>query len=76
MVVEVDFGGPAVHVGSEFPAAGIVSPLTVGGTATVLHQRRRRRRLGRAVQAGASVHHELAEAFWASGQLTDPFGHR
>jgi PhnB protein len=32
----------------------------------------------RAVQAGASVHHELADAFWGErhGQLTDPFGHR
>jgi len=36
MVVEVDFGGAVVHVGSEFPDAGIVSPLTIGGTATVL----------------------------------------
>jgi PhnB protein len=80
MVVEVDFGGPVVHVASELPAAGIVSPLTIGGTATVLQ-------LNvddvdavwaRAVQAGASVHHELADAFWGErhGQLTDPFGHR
>ena len=80
MVVEVDFGGAVVHVGSEFPRAGIVSPLTDGGTATVAAAQRRRcrRRLGSAVQAGASVHHELADAFWGErhGQLTDPFGHR
>jgi PhnB protein len=80
MVVEVDFGGPIVHVGSEFPAAGIVSPLTVGGTATVLQLNVDDvdAAWARAVQAGASVHHELADAFWGErhGQLTDPFGHR
>jgi PhnB protein len=80
MVVEVDFGGPVVHVGSEFPAAGIVSPLTIGGTATVvqLNVADVDAAWARAVQAGASVHHELADAFWGErhGQLTDPFGHR
>ena len=80
MVVEVDFGGPVVHVGSEFPAAGIVSPLTIGGTATViqLNVEDVDAAWARAVQAGASVHHELADAFWGErhGQLTDPFGHR
>ena len=80
MVVEVDFGGPVVHVGSEFPAAGIVSPLTIGGTATVLQLNVDDvdAAWARAVQAGASVHHELADAFWGErhGQLTDPYGRR
>jgi PhnB protein len=80
MVVEVDFGGPVVHVGSEFPAAGIVSPLTIGGTATVvqLNVEDVDAAWARAVQAGATVGHELADAFWGErhGQLTDPFGHR
>jgi PhnB protein len=80
MVVEVDFGGPVVHVGSEFPAAGIVSPLTIGGTATViqLNVEDVDAAWARALQAGAAVHHELADAFWGErhGQLTDPFGHR
>src|SRR3954464_4096347 len=59
MVVEVDFGGPVVHVGSEFPAAGIVSPLTIGGTATVLQLNVDDvdAAWARAVQAGAAVHH-------------------
>ena len=80
MVVEVDFGGPVVHVGSEFPAAGIVSPLTVGGTATVLQLNVDDvdAAWSRAVDAGAEVHHELADTFWGEreGQIVDPFGHR
>jgi PhnB protein len=80
MVVEVDFGGPVVHVASEFPDAGIVSPLTIGGTATViqLNVDDVDAAWARALQAGATVHHELADAFWGErhGQLTDPFGHR
>jgi PhnB protein len=80
MVVEVDFGGPVVHVAGEFPAAGIVSPLTIGGTATVLQLNVDDvdALWSRAVGAGAAVHHELADAFWGErhGQLTDPFGHR
>jgi PhnB protein len=80
MVVEVEFGGPVVHVASEFPAAGIVSPLTIGGTATVvqLNVDDVDALWSRAVGAGAQVHHELDDTFWGErhGQLTDPFGHR
>jgi PhnB protein len=80
MVVEVDFGGAVVHVASEFPDAGIVSPLTIGGTATVvqLNVEDVEAAWARAVGAGAQVHHELADTFWGErhGQLTDPFGHR
>jgi hypothetical protein len=36
MSVEVAVGDSVIHVGSEFPDFGILSPLTVGGTATVL----------------------------------------
>ena len=43
MSVELAFGDSAVHVGSEFPDMGIVSPLTIGGTATVLPDQHRRR---------------------------------
>jgi PhnB protein len=80
MVVELDFGGPVVHVASEFPDAGIVSPLAIGGTATViqLNVDDVDAAWARALNAGATVHHELADAFWGErhGQLTDPFGHR
>ena len=80
MVVEMQFGDAVVHVAGEFPDAGIVSPLTIGGTATVLQLEVDDvdAAWARAVEAGARVGHELAETFWGErhGQLTDPFGHR
>jgi PhnB protein len=80
MTLELAFGDAVVHVGSEFPDMGIVSPLAIGGTATVL-QINTDDAAGlwrRAVEAGAEPRHELADAFWGErhGQLEDPFGHR
>jgi uncharacterized glyoxalase superfamily protein PhnB len=76
----LDIAGSPVHVAGEFPAAGIVSPLTIGGTATVLQINTDDADAlwARALDAGAEVRHELADAFWGErhGQLTDPFGHR
>jgi PhnB protein len=80
MVVEMQLGDAVVHVAGEFPDAGILSPLTIGGTATVLQLEVDDvdAAWARAIEAGASVRHELAETFWGErhGQLTDPFGHR
>ena len=36
MSVQVQIGQSAIHIGSEFPAAGILSPRSIGGTATEL----------------------------------------
>jgi PhnB protein len=36
MTIELAFGDDVVHVASEFPEAGVLSPLTIGGSATVL----------------------------------------
>jgi PhnB protein len=80
MSVEVQFGDAVVHIGSEFPAMGIVSPLTVGGTSTVLQLETDDADAlwGRALRAGATERHPLADQFWGErhGQLVDPFGHR
>jgi PhnB protein len=80
MTVELAFGESVVHVGSEFPGMGIVSPLTIGDTATVLQidTDDANALWARALSAGAVPRHELADAFWGErhGQLTDPFGHR
>jgi PhnB protein len=76
----LQFGEARVHVASEFPDFGVVSPLTIGGTATVLQLNTDDADAlwSRALEAGAVVHHELADQFWGErhGQLTDPFGHR
>jgi PhnB protein len=80
MSVELALGDSLIHVGSEFPDMGIVSPLTIGGTATVLQLDTDDADAlwRRALEAGATARHELADAFWGErhGQLTDPFGHR
>ena len=80
LTVELEIAGSTVHVASEFPDAGIVSPLTIGGTATVLQINTDDPDAlwARAIAAGAEVRQELADAFWGErhGQLTDPFGHR
>ena len=80
MSVELRFGDSTVMLADEFPEAGILSPLSVGGTSVVLNistddvdalwQR--------ALAAGAEVLHPLEDAFWGErhGQITDPFGHR
>jgi PhnB protein len=74
------FGSSRVHVASEFPDFGVVSPLTIGGTATVLQINTADADAlwSRALEAGAEIHHEIADQFWGErhGQLTDPFGHR
>ena len=80
MTVELAIGESVIHVGSEFPDLGIVSPLTIGDTATVLQINTDDANAlwARAVNAGAVARHELAETFWGErhGQLVDPFGHR
>jgi PhnB protein len=80
MTVELAFGESVVHVGSEFPDMGILSPITIGDTATVLQINTDDANAlwTRAVNAGAVARHQLADAFWGErhGQLTDPFGHR
>jgi PhnB protein len=80
MSVELSFGETSVMLADEFPEMGVLSPLSIGGTATVLTittddvdalwQR--------AVEAGAEVLSPLQDAFWGErhGQVADPFGHK
>jgi PhnB protein len=80
MTVQVRIGESTVHVGSEFPDAGILSPPSIGGTASVLQISTGDAEAlwKQALEAGATVHHELADQFWGErhGQLVDPYGHR
>ena len=80
MSVELAFGESTVMLADEFPEAGVLSPLSVGGTSLVLNistddvdslwQR--------ALDEGAEILHPLQDAFRGErhGQITDPFGHR
>lgn len=80
MVVALQLCGDTFHVSSEFADWGILSPLSVGGTATILQLNTTDASAlwQRALAAGAEVRHPLADSFWGElhGQLTDPFGHR
>ena len=80
MQVELRFGDSAVMLADEFHEAGVLSPLSIGGTATVLHLYTDDVDAiwNRALDAGAEVRQPLHDAFWGEryGQITDPFGHR
>ena len=80
MQVELRFGASAVMLADEFPEAGVLSPLSIGGTATVLHLYTDDVDAiwNGALDAGAEVRQPLHDAFWGEryGQITDPFGHR
>jgi PhnB protein len=80
MQVELWFGDTQVMLADEFPELGVLSPLAIGGTATVLHLRVDDVDAvwQRAVDAGAEVRQPLADVFWGEryGQIVDPFGHR
>jgi PhnB protein len=80
MTVKLRIGDSAVHVASEVPEAGILSPGSIGGTATVLQINTDDADAlwQRAIDAGATVQHPFADQFWGErhGQLTDPYGHR
>jgi uncharacterized glyoxalase superfamily protein PhnB len=80
MTAVVAFGDDVVHIASEWPEGGVLSPLTIGGTATVLQLDTDDADTlwAMALAAGAEVRHELADQSWGErhGQLTDPFGHR
>ena len=80
MQVELRFGDSTVMLADEFPEMGVLSPLGVGGTATVLHFSTDDADAvwRRALEGGAEVRQPLQDAFWGEryGQITDPFGHR
>jgi PhnB protein len=80
MQLELWFGDTQVMLADEFPDLGVLSPLSVGGTATVLHFSTDDADTvwQRAIDGGADVRQSLHDAFWGEryGQITDPFGHR
>ena len=80
MQLELRFGDSAVMLADEFPELGVLSPLSIGGTATVLHVSTDDVDAvwERALDGGAEVRQPLRDVFWGEryGQITDPFGHR
>jgi PhnB protein len=80
MQLELRFGDTQVMLADEFADLGVLSPLSFGGTATVLYYTTPDADAvwQRALEGGAEVRQPLHDAFWGEryGQITDPFGHR
>ena len=80
LTVELRFGDTVMALGAEFPAMGIVSPQTLGGTYGAMHLavEDADRVWNGAVEAGAVPFEPMHDAFWGerTGQFIDPFGHR
>lgn len=80
MQIELWFGDTAVMLADEFPEAGIVSPLAIGGTPIVLHFATEKAAAiwRQALKGGAREVQPLQEQFWGDlyGQIIDPFGYR
>jgi PhnB protein len=80
LTIELAIGDSTVMIADEFPAMGIVSPQTLGGTyaALVIATDDIEAVWQRALAAGAEVFHPLADTFWGErfGQFIDPYGHR
>jgi PhnB protein len=80
MQLELWVGETQLMLADEFPDLEVLSPLSIGGTATVLHVSTDDAEAvwQRAIDGGAEVRQPLHDAFWGEryGQITDPFGHR
>ena len=80
MTIELRFGDSTMAIADEFPDAGVVSPLTLGGTYGALHLAVEDADAvwQRALDQGATEFEPLDDAFWGerTGQFIDPFGHR
>ncbi len=80
MQIELRFGDSAMMLADEFPDAGILSPLAIGGTPIVLHYATENVEAlwKRVIEAGADIVQPLQDQFWGVryGQIRDPFGYR
>jgi PhnB protein len=80
LTIELALGETTIALAGEHPDMGIVSPKTLGGTysALVIDTDDADTLWQRAIDAGATEFHSLADTFWGKrfGQVIDPFGHR
>ncbi len=76
---ELEICGSKIYLCDEFTDAGILSPLAIGGSASMLHLdvKDATKVWAAAVEAGAVEISPLVEVPWGGicGKLVDPFGH-
>ncbi len=77
---ELQIGDSILMLGDEWPDMGVLSPQSIGGSASGIHiyVDNVDEAFERAVKAGAQVEQPVADQFWGDryGKLKDPFGHR
>jgi uncharacterized glyoxalase superfamily protein PhnB len=77
---ELKLGESTLMLSDEFPGAGLLGPLALGGTSVALHLHVDDvdSLFAQAVGAGASVIRPLQDQFYGErmGVISDPFGHR
>lgn len=81
MHARLKIGDSVVMLVEEFPAMGVLSPLSQGGASSVslhLYVEDVDALWNQAVAAGATITMPLADQFWGDryGHLVDPFGHK
>ncbi len=76
---ELKIGNSIIHLNDEIPALGILSPVSLGGTATAvqLYLSNIDKVWQRAVETEVSVILPLEDTYWGerTGKIIDPFGH-
>ena len=76
---ELKIGNSIIHISDEMPAFGILSPISLGGTATAvqLYLSNVDKVWQRAVEADITVILPLEDTYWGerTGKVIDPFGH-
>ncbi len=76
---ELKIGNSIIHLNDEIPALGILSPISLGGTATAvqLYLSNIDKVWQRAVETEVSVILPLEDTYWGerTGKIIDPFGH-
>ncbi|HEY8527319.1 MAG TPA: VOC family protein [Acidimicrobiales bacterium] len=77
---ELKIGDSFVYLSDEFPEMGVLSPKSLGGTASslVVYVPDVDEAVTRAVRAGATIERGIEETFYGTRRATmiDPFGHR
>ena len=80
MHAEIQIGDSPIMLADEFPEMNVLSPQTLGGSATILllYFADVDSVVGKATAAGAKLERPVADQFYGdrTGTIIDPFGHR
>ncbi len=79
LLATLKIGNSIVHLNDELPSFGILSPISLGGSANAVHLYLAKidEVWQNTIEAGATVVMPLEDTFWGErrGKIIDPFGH-